>query len=210
MNYQKRKKVVVVLSVMIVTMLVSLLIIVPMVLGSRFVSVSFRLRYYGHPDIARERGWDIVNINGSIISVSWVELTVKVTNSYFVSVQVIYNGFDYVWLIYNRTVSDPTDVVNNKDALVWGAYYGLKVGSFESETAYDYYVARKDISNYTKMIAVGTREYSRFLQSVTPIWYAQDVNGYRVSPGTYYMYYIDYGIVSEPLNVTVTSVRWTP
>lgn len=208
----------------IIVSLVSLLVIVPVVFGEQFVSFSFRPEPYyivgplGHT-------MEIVYFNGSIIPISFVELKVNVTNSYFVPVEVKYNGFRFVWLIYNRTVADPGDVVGNEDFLVWGAFNTLYLGGWGlygfdwwdtklgNMTGYEYYVARKDLSNYTETIPVGTYRKSVFYWAPgfpTSYWYGQDLHGLPVPPGTYYIYVIAYGKVAGPLNLTVTSILWSP
>jgi len=167
----------------------------------------------------------IVYFNGSIIEISLVELQVNVTNSYIVPVEVKYNGFRYVWLVYNRTVVNPEDVVGNKNFLVWGAFSTLYVSAWGlygfdwrgaklgNMTGYEYYVARKDLSNYTKTIPVGTYRKIVFYWAPgfpNPCWYGQDLHGLPVLPETYYIYVIAYGKVAQPLNLTVTSIPWSP
>jgi len=41
-------------------------------------------------------------------------------------------------------------------------------------------------------------------------WYGQDLNSNPVKPGTYYLYFIMYGIVAEPapITVNVTAIYW--
>lgn len=210
----------------IIVSLVSLLVIVPVVFGEQFVSFLFqpKPRYAG--DWPKRNAMEIVLPDGRIIPISFMMLEVNVTNSYFVPVQVSYNGFDFVMLIYNRTVTDPEDIVGNKDFLVWGAFYtsypikGWGMYGFDwwdtalgNMTGYEYYATHKDFSNYTKTIRVGTyRQLIFYLSEWFPIsyWYGQDLHGLPVSPGTYYIYCIAYGKVVEPFNLTVTSVLWSP
>ena len=123
-------------------------------------------------------------------------------------------------------MTDPGDVVDNKDFLVWGAFdtpylksiwglygfdwWGTPLGNM---TGYEYYVARKDLSNYTKTTPVGTyRQLVFYYDPWFPkaIWYGQDLHGLPVSPRTYHMYCIAYGKVAGPLNLTVTSILWSP
>jgi hypothetical protein len=220
---RKRKIPIAVAAIVIVVSLVSLLMIVPLVFGEQFVSFSPKLVYIvgpGNPTM------EVVYIDGSLTSVVWIGLHVNVTNSYVVPVEVRYNGFEFVWLIYNQTVTDPTDVVGNKDYLVWGAFrityssnpYDYDTYGFQHQaralgnmTGYEYYATHKDQSNYTKTIPVGThRYYYVFLSSITePItaWCGRNYKSRQpVSPGTYHIYVIAYGKVSEPINLTVTSV----
>lgn len=220
----KRKIPIAVALMLIVGMLFILLAFVPLVFGEQFVSFSFQPEPYYIVGPLRHT-MKIVYFNGSIIPISYIQLTVNVTNSYFVPVEVRYNGFDFVMLIYNRTVSDPGDVVGNKDSLIWGAFQAayyingwLSYGfdwwdtALGNMTGYEYYVAHKDLSNYTKTISVGTIRYHAF--NWAPwfprcYWYGQDLHGYPVSPGTYYIYVIAYGKVAGPLNLTVTSILWS-
>lgn len=226
---RKRKIPIAVASIVIAGTLLTLLVFVPLVFGGQFVSFQPKFLYAGLPWPQQQTMEVVSPKNGSVIPVSYVELAVKVTNSYFVPVQVKYNGFRFVWLIYNRIVDDPKDVVGNKDFLVWAAFhatYGVVRKSiwglygfdcFRPElgnmTGYEYYVARKDLSNYTETIPVGTyRELVFYYYFGFPIsyWYGQDLQGLPVSPGTYHMYCIAYGKVAEPFNLTVTSILWSP
>lgn len=197
--------------VLIVAILISL-VIVPLAFSDNFVSVSFKPLFVsgpGNPTL------EVVYFNGSIVPIIEMGEQVNVTNSYFVPVQIKYNGFDYVMLIYNHTVTDPTDVVKNKDYLIWGAFAAYHLSwpatfALSDSEPYNYYVSRKDLLNYTKAIPVGALTYVKFVDAGVglPNWYGQDSNGYPVSPGTYYIYCIAYGKVAEPFNLTVTSVLW--
>lgn len=196
------------LSLIVVVSFVSLLIVVPVAFGSQFVSVSFKLLYllaHAHPTM------EVVYYNGNIIPVANIGLRVNLTNHYFVPVQVKYNGFDFVWLIYNHTVSAPTDVVNNKNFLVWGAYYGYdRCDDFRGDAGYDFYVANKERSDFVTRIATGTAKDIWLFYSIISdkVWSGQDRNGNPIEPGIYYNYCISYGRVSEPFVLNVTSVLW--
>lgn len=212
MNRRNLKIFIIIVSIAIIVSLISLLIIVPVVFGSQFVSVSFQFYKVigpGHPTL------EIVDVNGDILQILYVGLIVNITNSYFFPVQVRYNGFDNVMLIYNRTVDRPADVVTNKDFLVWGAFEGVFDTTLDdrinpnlgNRSGYYYYVARKDLSNYTKTIGIGTLTYPMFEEAMgLPYWAGQDLNGHPILPGTYYIYCVAYGKVAGPLNLTVTSV----
>lgn len=236
-NYRKWKIPIIIASVAIIVSLIFLLVwvyyivpyyIVPSEHGDQFVSFSPKLVYVagpGNPTI------EVVYINGSVVPVAWIGLHVNVTNSYFVPVEVSYNGFEFVWLIYNQTVTDPTDVVGNNDYLVWGAFYagyyvigavpmfgfygdpGCWSNTTGYESAYDYYAAHKDQSNYTKTIAVGTHQHLYVFESAStsPLtaWGGQNYKTHQpVSPGTYHIYVIAYGKVNAPINITVNAVFW--
>ncbi|MGQ9460566.1 MAG: hypothetical protein ACUVRA_04980 [Candidatus Bathyarchaeaceae archaeon] len=220
---RKRKIPIAIATIVIIGTLLTLLVFVPLVFGGQFVHLSFqpRLRYIDWP---KRHMMEVVLPNGSVGSISYMELTVNVTNNYFVPVEVRYNGFEFVWLIYNRTVDDPKDVVGNKNFLVWGAFHaaysieGWGMYGFDwwgtalgNMTGYEYYLTRKDLSNYTKTIPVGTSQYYAFDWSPwfpKCYWYGQDLYGLPVSPGTYQMYCIAYGKIAGPLNLTVTSILW--
>ncbi len=212
-DYRKCKIPILVSVVLIVAMLVSLLVIVPLAFSDGFVSVSFKPYFYsgpGHPTL------EIVYFNGSIVPVTEMGIQINVTNSYFVPVQIRYNGFAYVMLIYNHTVTDPTDVVKNKDHLIWGAFDAYSpswktASALSDPESYNYYVSRKGLLNYTKAISVGTLKCTKFLYSGVglPHWIGQDLHGCPVSPGTYYIYCIAYGKVAKLFNLTVTSILWT-
>lgn len=218
-----------VVSAVAVVSLICVLIIVPLMFGDSFMSCSFELSYITGP---YGPSMKIVYVNGSVISVWWIGLWVNVTNKYVAPVQIRYNGFDFVWLIYNRTVKDPANVVGNKDSLMWGAFetvysingwgmWGFDEGTYPPDrikfgnmTGYEYYLSRKDLSNYTITIPRGTsRCYAFYEMAMFPdsSWHGQNLLGNPVSPGTYHMYLIAYGkfhAQNEPINITVTSVLW--
>jgi len=202
------------MSVIAIVSLISLYIIVPRNLGNAFISVSFKLSYGRY--VGGGGTMEVIYVNGSIVGVDWIGLRVKVTNRYFTTVRVKYNGFDYVYLIYNHTVTDPSDVEANKDFLVWGGYFGFYLPSpemqsfeFRRGTGYEYYVARRNLSNYTYTIDTDGTGGSIFdYPELGPIWYAQDLHGYPASPQTYYIYCVAFGKTAGPTNLTVTSVLW--
>jgi hypothetical protein len=227
-NYRKWKIPILIAALTIIASLILLLVwvyyIVPSAYGDQFVSFSFELDYIAGPG---NPAMEVSYINGSVVPVIWIGLWVNVTNSYVVPVEVRYNGFEFVWLIYNQTVTDPEDVIGNKDFLVWGTFraaygiggWGWGIYSFDdwsellgNTTGYEYYIARKDLSNYTETFPVGTyRDYAIYELFGFPfaVWYGQNLHGQPVSPGTYYNYFIAYGKVSQLINLTVTSVLWS-
>jgi len=191
--------------------------IVPSVFGANFVSVSFDL--WGRwPDLPK---WDTQLVKVNLIGgkVDWMrvytvwpngtllehnspmDVWFSYNNSYFVPVQLRYNGFDYVMFVYNRTVDDPTDVMANKDYLVWGAFYfNGEPSSFEGSSFY-FYVSRRNLSNYTVTIEPGTCDrLDPFHWGIDNPgeWRYMDLNGNLVPSGTYYFYAVFYGIVAKP------------
>jgi hypothetical protein len=192
-------------------MLIALFAIIPYAYGLNFTSFSYKLYEIIGPG---RTTMEIVYENGSIGPVAWIGLEVSLANSYFVPVRIAYNGFDYVMLIYNRTVDNPVDVTLNKNSLVWGAYYGgqLYPPSNELELyiggGFAYYASRRNLSNYSETIPVGTFNYSLILYNyVTPVFRAENLNGNPISPGVYHVYCIAFGQLLAPMNLTVTSVR---
>ena len=214
---RKLKILIAVISAIIIALLISLLAVVPLAFGNRYISPSFELHYYVGMYVGERM--DIVYINGSVVRVGVISFAISVTNSYFRPVYVHYNGFETVLLIYNRGVDEPSDVVGNKDFLVWGAFSSedlpgwYPILTFEenigTQTAYDYYVARKDLSNFTMEIPVAGVGGS-FIgdPSFGDPWYGQNISGKPIPPGTYYIYCIAFGQVSKPFNLTVVSVLW--
>ena len=210
-DYRKWKIPILVSVVLIVTMLVSLLVIVPLAFPDEFVSCSFELQFVsgpGHPEV------EVVYLNGSIVLVMFSYPKYKVTNSYFTPVHICYNGFEDIMLVYDHTVDDPADIAANENWLVWGGFqsrqYSWSYQSFESEASYNYYIARRKLSNYTKTVRVqGTEGISFYNPAFGAVWMGQDMSGNPLSPGTYYIYCIEYGIVSKPVNLTITSILWT-
>jgi len=202
----KNRKLFVVISMATLASLISLLVIAPLVFGEQFAYFSFQLDpasyVYGSGTI------EIVYFNGSLIKVGWIGLKVNVTNNYFRPVQIRYNGFEYVMLVYNCAVTDPSDIVNNKPFLIWGAFHAVRAlgkGFRLSESwAYNYYVTRRNLSNYTVTLPVGTSTGPVFVGSGEPNWGGQDLNGDPISPGIYYIYCIRYGRKLEPITLNIT------
>lgn len=193
----------------IVLMLVTLFAIIPYAYGLNFTSFSYQLEYVLGPG---RTTMEIVYENGSVGPVAWIGLKVSLANSYFVPVRITYNGFDYVMLIYNRTVDNPADITVNKNSLVWGVYYGSQLyppsGSFYFGGDFASYVARRGLSNYSVTIPVGTFPYQPVLYDfVTPVFNAQNLNGNLISPGVYHVYCMVFGQLLAPMNLTVTWVR---
>lgn len=217
----RRKILIVIACASLITVLAPVLyyyFYVPNVLGKQYVSVSFRPAGFSH---AVGSGNVEVVYNGRIVKINGVGIEINVTNSYFAPVHIKYNGFDVVWLIYNQTVSDPSDVVNNRNFLVWGAFYHLVLTAYHgyrgvdrfTEDSFEYYASQRELSNFTKTIKTGSylSNYPLFMWPGTqPTWtweYWFNVTSY-VPTGTYYMYCVIFGIASDPHNFTITSVPW--
>ncbi len=214
---RKLKILIALISAIIIAVLISLLVVVPLMFGNRYISPSLKLSYYVGPYAGE--CMEVVYINGSVVLVGKIGFTASVTNSYFRPVYVHYNGFEIALLIYNRGVTEPADVVGNKDFLVWGAFWSEHLTSwypvltFEenigTQTAYDYYVAHKDLSNFTREIPIIGITNFYFDPSYTRLWYGQNCfSGKPIPPDTYYIYCIAFGQVSKPTNFTVISVLW--
>lgn len=78
-----------------------------------------------------------------------------------------------------------------------------------TQTAYDYYVAHKGLSNFTREIPVMGITNFYFNPSYTRLWYGQNCFSDKPTPpDTYYIYCIAFGQVSKPFNLTVISVLW--
>ena len=221
LNYRKWRILFFIIAIALVVSSVSLLVVVPKVFGEGFVSLSHELEYVVSPDLPA--GMEVKS-NGSVVRVREISLWANVANRYIVPVEVGYNGFDFVWFVYNQTVTDPKDVLGNLDYLVWGAFraaydidsyswYGFSMGGdlwkqkIGAQTGYEYYAIHKDRSNFTMTIPVGTKQHHL---APPHAWYGQNLHGQPVSPGTYYIYCIAYGKVSKPINLTVTSILWWP
>ncbi len=187
------------------------LLYVPYALGNQYVSVSFRPHFYVYGE-----GHVQVLYNGRLLKVSGVSVRINITNSYPVPVDVKYNGFQVVLLIYNQTVTDPSDVVNNRDSLIWGAfYYALyhatpsKISSFTAD-GFEYYASRREQTNFTETIRTPTHwtNVPFFDEPASPTWHWEywfNVTSY-VPTGTYHMHCIAFGIEGDPQNFTITSV----
>jgi hypothetical protein len=202
---------------LVVVLLFSLLVVViPLTFGDQFVSPSFEvLKFAGNR-------MDVVSVNGSVVHISMASFMVSAVNNYFLPVYVHYNGFEVVILIYNRSIAEPADVVANKDFLVGGVFLSdhlpgwYPISTFDdnigASTAYEYYIARKDLSNYTREIPVaGAGGFLIGDPSVDGAgWYGQNsFSDKPVSPGTYYIHCTAFGQAARPLNLTVISVLWT-
>ena len=204
---------------------------VPHSLGRQYVSVSFSPEAIGIPGLNQMH----VAYQGEAFNATFVSIRINVTNSYFQPVYVGYNGFDVVWLIYNKTVSNPSDVTSNKNFLVWGAYYYLVYEAIQDPNkgvhdftgdGFEFYASRRNSSNFQTAIPTGTTGESYGTTGIlffspdglTPgFWYGQYYSNVTwngqyysnltsfVSPGPYFMYCIIYGILCPPQNITVTS-----
>ena len=209
-DYGKWKLPLIVL-VIATTAFVALFVVIPYAFSDRFVACSCELAFItgpGHPKT------EVVYLDGSLVRVMFVYPQYMVTNNYFTPLHLCYNGFENVMLVYDRAVDDPADIVANADWLVGGGFhsgqYDWAYQSLESATSYDYYITRRTLCNYTKTLRVqGTKGDSFYSASFGAVWRGQDLSGNPVSPGTYYIYYIEYGIVSKPVNLTITAILWT-
>jgi hypothetical protein len=188
---------------------------VPHVLGGQYVSVSFS------PQFERGPGPNPLHIDymGKAINADHIYLEINITNSYFQPVYINYNGFDVVWLIYNKTVTEPSDVMNNRNSLVWGAYCYLvyeaipdpKRGAHDlTGDDFEYYSDKRELSDFQIDMPTGSVTHDTLFNppSLTGVWYCQYYFNETslVSPGTYFMYCIIYGIQCNPQNVTITSI----
>lgn len=189
---------------------------VPHVYGRRFVAVSFAPQFYTGPGTPHLH----LNYQGAALDVMLISIELNITNSYFQPVYINYDGFDVVWLVYNRTVSDPADVVSNRHSLVWGAYDYLGHTSIPdpargvydfSEDGFEFYAANRELSNFQIDIPTGNLIHSSLFMppgSVPGSWSGQYWFNTTslVPPGTYFMYCLIYGIPCNPQNVTITSI----
>jgi len=195
-------------AVVIILTLISLLVIAPNTLADRFISCSVDLFYSIGPGTLTMK---IVYTNGSVIPMCFVGFDVHVTNSYFTSVRVHYNGFEQGVLIYNRTVFNAADVVNNKPFLVWGIFYSNELKEFHwNNDYYECYAAHMGWSNITEVVPAGTYYHTMGYNIGNIGWYGQNCfTREPVSPGTYYIYAVAYGKVCDtPANLTVTEILW--
>lgn len=206
----RRNWVILIAVISMIAILVSLLAVIPMVFGNNYVSASVDLNFAlgpGNPSIE-------VVYKDRVLSVCFVTFNINVTNSYFVSAQVPYNGINYAILVYNQTVDAPEDVEANRPFLVWGAFHARQLMNpvhLGYPHAYEFYISHRNLSNFTASIAPGTSTYHVFASRVTePIWWGQNCfTGEYVTPGTYYIYAIAFGKVSAPFSLTITSILRT-
>lgn len=217
MSYFGLKKVLVISSVVValITLLI-VLYILPTTFSDSFFSCRFEPRFLGEPEPIHP-AMRVEISDGRVLYTTTVGFKVWYNNSYFIPVKIPYNGFDQLVLIYNATVDDPTDVVENNDFLIWGAFYnpyipGEDMGELTGEY-YEYYLASKDLNNFTKSIKSGAHSSGPLFVSSgigEPIWKGQDLNGNPISPGTYYLYTVLYGKVAnpQPYELAVLEVYW--
>lgn len=213
---RSRWKIPVVVSVASVIM-ASLVVgyMIPQVFGANFVSCSFEL--YGTANPFGHWGWVVIWPDGRTVRLGCVGVRYYWNNSYFMPVQLHYNGFDFVMLVYNRTVNNPTDVIANREFLVWGAFFASGFSFFTSglpcplEGSYfDFYASRRNLSNYTVTMPTAINDYGSIFDYIDDpgAWVAHDLNGNLVPLGTYYIYFIFYGIVAKPSYLSLTVVRY--
>jgi len=218
----KWKVPVVVTLVAVIALVVIVFHVLPGTYGNNYVSIRWEIGVYGAYDTNGPFTMNVTlpsgvgpdsNYSGPCNYIA--PTRIDLFNSYFMPVHMHGNEFTDVYLVYNHTVSNPGDVEANKDYLVWGAYftYGSFTVSFENKSIYDYYVARRTLSNYTYTIPDGHSAYSTDFKidpSNWVVWYGQDLNGKQISPGTYYLYYICRGIVAEPAPITINVTALYP
>lgn len=212
----RRKVIVVFVCILLITVLTPILyyyyVYVPNVFGSEYLSVSFTPEFHSHNEYLL--GNMYVRWENITARTGWASIQIVATNRYFAPIKLKYSGFDVVWLIYNRTVSDPSDIVTYRDFLVWGAYSYLTFISYHQPGAYtfmgegfQYYVDRRELSNYTITMDAGTHFTGNFFDTPSYHWYGQywfDIHS-RAPPGTYFMYAIILGIAGGPQNATIVS-----
>jgi hypothetical protein len=169
----RRKILVIVACALLITVLAPFVyyyLYVPYALGKQYVSVSFEPGFCSYGS-----GPDLVNglFEGKPFGMGWLAIMVNVTNSYFIPVHIRYNGFDVVWLLYNQTVPDPSNVLNNGRFLIWGAYYYQIFTSYQdphrgvydfSEGSLEYYADRRELSNFTITIEPGQYEQQSLIR----------------------------------------------
>ena len=185
----------------------------PHVLGEQYLSVSYSpltITGPGRPNLH-------LVLDDTSINVTRLSLNINVTNSYFQPIYISYNGFDVVWLIYNQTVSNPSDVITNKNYLFWGAYYYETLftmsGDIEPlvEKGFQFYVSHRGDSVQVSIPSGGLQShpYHIFLSDLEPGWWAGEYCFNYTSPvplGIYVMYCIIFGVSCEPQSLKVTSV----
>jgi len=202
-----------VIPIATLALIIPSLMIVPLAFGNSFLSSRFEPDLVGY-EMSIHQHMRVECVDGRTFNVSYVGVRFWWSNSYFVPVQIHYNGFDYVMLVYNSTVDNPGDVTENKDHLVWGAWkarrelnelYGgwnpTATASFASKRAYDFYLNHKALTNYTRTIHPGKVYWDTAFRRPdfgAPAWYGQDLRGNPISLGSYYVYFILYGMVAEP------------
>ncbi|MGA2769020.1 MAG: hypothetical protein ABSF24_12000 [Candidatus Bathyarchaeia archaeon] len=223
----KRKVVLVLCILLVMVILVSSMVYyfwyvpyvhVPQALGRQYMSVSFWPEFIG--DIKSSPTPLHLNYEGNAMNVTYVSIEINVTNSYFQPVYINFSGFDVVWLIYKRTVTDPSDVLSNRDSLVWGAYYYLVYEAISNPRRgihdfagddLEFYSANRNNTNFQTDIPSGSRSqyygYALFDDHMGGEWYGQYYSNPEslVSPGTYFMYCIIYDFSCTLQNITITS-----
>jgi hypothetical protein len=219
----KRKSLLAIACVLLVILLVSVYYYynwyVPQFLGWQYVSVSFRPALIGSDRVEPLH----IEYEGKAWNASSLSIKISVINRYFQPVYLSYDGFDVVWLIYNKTVSNPSDVLSNRNFLIWGAYF-YRVLNAESYTpgrgfydftgeGFEFYTSKRLSSNFQACIPTHPlSNYTLFVPFSEPgtTWYGQyylnRTSIVVVPPATYFMYCIIYGRLLPPENVTVTSI----
>ena len=190
---------------------------VPQALGRQYVSVFFWPDFIGNSSSSPARFH--VDYEGNAWNVSYVSIRINVTNSYFLPVHIRYSGFDVVWIIYNKTVTDPPDVLKNKDSLVWGAYSYLVYeaipnpnrGVHDFAEGLEFYSSNRNASNFETDIPSGSASeyygWPVYIDLLGGEWYGQYYSNPNslVSPGTYFLYCMIYDFPCAQQNITVIS-----
>jgi hypothetical protein len=187
---------------------------VPHVLGEQYLSVSWSPIFYGSPGRPNLH----LVYEGMSINVTRLLIEINVTNSYFQPIYISYNGFDVVWLIYNQTVSDPSDVISNKNHLVWGAYFYRILFTMSGDNqdftgnGFQFYSDHREVMDIQVSIPSGglqPHNYAIFAGDLESGWWAGQYcfnTDLPVPLGTYFMYCIIFGVLCPAQNVTVISV----
>jgi hypothetical protein len=221
---RKWKIAIAVCLVSVITVALIIGYVVPTMFGASFVSVSFDISWPNEPK------WDYILLKRTIIGGyekyesytvwpngtltgpglnSGLSVYIHFENSYLLPVQLRYNGFSDVMLIYNQMVDNPQDIAVNKEYLVWGAFFDWPADPHSLHGSnFDYYVSRMKLSNYSATIQPGKHLYIMWESVNVPgTWCFTDLNNKLVANGTYYVYYIFHGILAEPGGIPVKIIR---
>ncbi len=166
-------------------------------MGGSFIRASLKVVYLTVTAPTGSVTFHVSGKDNTVLNVTGLAFSIKVSNSYFLPVLVNYRGPDLVVLVYNRTVSSPGDVASNS-SVKWQVSASADIGD---EDNVRFPAAQDFVEHVVSVPPVGVT--FNFGDDNT-VWNGIDIHtGRIVTPGTYYAYAIAFGRATPPVLLTV-------